>query len=97
MIDMITSKEVPKRTLQLVELVKKQIVSGEFQIFSGDISDQNQVLRCKGSQVLTPEEIIRMDWLADNVIGKIPAITDLVEEAIPTVRIQGIYADKEDF
>lgn len=95
MIDMIVSKSIPERTRTLVELVKKQIVNGEFQIFSGDLYDQEHTLRNKGTAVLTPEEIIRMDWLLDNVIGHIPAASELVAEAVPMVEIQGIYLDKE--
>lgn len=96
MIDMIASQSLPERTMKLVELVKKQIVSGEFQIFSGDLYDQNQVLRNKGNSSLTPEEIIRMDWLLDNITGHIPPTDSLVEEAIPMVQIQGIYRGQED-
>ena len=47
-------------------------------------------MRCVGNQVLTPEEIIRMDWLVDNVAGEIPTEDQLVAEAVPMVKIQGI-------
>lgn len=96
MIDLITSKSIPERTIRLVELVKKQIISGEFQIFSGDIYDQNHVLQNKGTDMLSPEEIIAMDWLLDNVIGHIPSADMLVEEAVPMVEIQGIYLNKDE-
>ena len=92
MIDLACSQAIPERTRALVELVRKQIVNGSFQIFSGDIPDQQGVMRCAGNQVLTPEEIIRMDWLADNVVGEIPTEDQLVEEAVPMVKIQGIYS-----
>ena len=36
-----------------------------------------------------------MDWLAQNVIGHIPAEDELAEAAIPMVRIQGIYSDRD--
>ncbi len=95
MIDMIVSKTVPERTRTLIELVRRQIENGEFRIFSGDLIDQEGTLRDSGSGVLTPEEIIRMDWLAQNVIGHIPAEDELAEAAIPMVRIQGIYSDRD--
>lgn len=95
MIDVICSQDIPERTLKLVELMKKQIVNGEFQIFSGNLYDQNHVLRNKGNDVLSPGDIIKMDWLCDNIIGHIPSIRDLNEEAVPMVDIQGIQISKE--
>lgn len=95
MIDMICSQDIPERTLKLVEMVKKQIVNGEFQIFSGDLYDQEHTLRNRGNCVMDPSDIIRMDWLMDNVIGHIPAVEDLKEEAIPMVEIQGLRSERE--
>ena len=39
---------------------------------------------------LTPEEIVTMDWLAENVIGTIPKKEDLKEQARPVVLAQGV-------
>ena len=82
-------------TLRLVELVKKQIVNGEFQIFSGELRDQNGVIRHSGNDPMTPEEIIRMDWLCDNIKGTIPTAEELVEDAVPMVEIQGIHPEED--
>jgi basic membrane lipoprotein Med (substrate-binding protein (PBP1-ABC) superfamily) len=95
MIDFIASQSLPKLTLTLVELMRKQIVSGDFKIFSGDLYDQEHVLKNKGSDVLTPEQIIKMDWLLDNIVGHIPSVDQLVDEAVPMVKIQGIYSDRD--
>jgi len=95
MIDVIWSQDIPERTLKLVELMKKQIVNGEFHIFSGTLYDQNHVLRNKGNDLLSPQDIIRMDWLCDNIVGHIPSVRDLKEEAVPMVNIQGIQISKE--
>lgn len=97
MIDMIASSSVPKRTMSLIELVKKQIISGEFNIFSGDIRDQAGNIITRGNESLSPKQIVEMDRLCDNIEGHIPHITDLYDEAIPMVRIQGIYSDREGF
>ncbi len=35
-----------------------------------------------------------MDWLADNIIGTIPTMNDLVEEARPVVEVQGVAKAK---
>lgn len=39
---------------------------------------------------LSPEEIITMDWLADNVIGSIPKSWQLTEQAKPVTLQQGV-------
>ena len=35
-----------------------------------------------------------MDWLNDNIVGTIPAMDDLVEEAKPIVQVQGVEKAK---
>ena len=70
---MIASKSIPSRSLQLMELVKKQIINDSFQIFSGDVRDQGGTLRTPGGASLSPSQIVRMDWLASNVEGRLPA------------------------
>ncbi len=94
MIDIIYSKSLPPRTKQLAELVKQQIVSGNFQIFSGELKDQAGNLRCGENEELSPASIVRMDWLADNVDGGIPETDTLTDEAAAMVEIQGIHTGK---
>ena len=94
MIDIIYSKAIPPRTKQLTELVKQQIVSGNFQIFSGELKDQGGNLKCRDGEELSPGDIVRMDWLADNVEGSIPEADTLTEEAAAMAEIQGIHTGK---
>ena len=44
---------------------------------------------------LSPEQIIKMDWLAENVIGSIPPPSELTEEAQLLVALQGIRRSEE--
>ena len=39
---------------------------------------------------MSPEEIVKMDWLAENVIGTIPKMEDLIDKAKPVVQTQGV-------
>ena len=93
-IDIIYSKEIPARTKQLAELVKQQIISGSFQIFSGEIREQGGVLRCHEKEELSPADIVRMDWLTDNVAGDIPEPEALIGEAADMTEIQGLHTGK---
>ena len=46
------------------------------------------------NRTLTPEEIITMDWLAENVVGIIPKTEDLQEQAKPVTLQQGVIKEK---
>lgn len=95
MVDIIYSKRIPSGTVQLIELLKKNICSGEFKPFSGIIYSQDEVVHNVMEEGITAEEIITMDWLADNIIGSIPAMDELIDEAIPIVEVQGVAKVKE--
>ena len=94
LIDVIVSKSVPARSVQLMEMVKKQIVNESFQIFSGDIRDQHNVLRTPGGVPLSPPQIVRMDWLAANVVGRLPEPEELNEGAAQIMKAQEIFPEK---
>lgn len=89
-IDIITSGSVPKETERLVEMFHQQIMKGDFNPFEGEIIDQNGKKRNDADKTMSPEEIITMDWLLDNVVGEIPAFDQLEEQAKAIVETQGI-------
>lgn len=95
MIDMISSKSVPEQTMKLIELVKKQIINNEFQIFSGELYDQNGILRNEKKHIMTANEIMNMNWLADNVVGTLPEPEELEPDAAALVAVQGFEKGKE--
>ncbi len=67
-IDIYYSKvHVPVDTAKLLEIMKKMIMSDQYHPFSGPIYDQNGTLRVQNNKILTPEEILEMDWYVDNV------------------------------
>ena len=89
-VDVICSHTLPTGTQHLVELLKETISRGEFNPFSGVLYSQNGVIRDDPQGSLSPEEIITMDWLADNVIGSIPKSWQLTEQAKPVTLQQGV-------
>ena len=95
LIDVIVSKAVPARCVQLMEMVKKQIVNESFQILTGDIRDQQNRLRTPGGVPLSPPQIVRMDWLASNVEGHMPKPGELTEEAARMMAAQEIFLGKD--
>ena len=80
---------LPEGTKRLIELLAKTIRSGDFNPFSGEIYSQDKTIRNGENQTLSPDDIITMDWLSDNIIGEIPVIDELEENAKP-VAIQTV-------
>ena len=95
-IDIIYSNSLPVGIGKLVDLMKKAISTGMFYPFTGPLTDQNGVLKCKPDMVLRPSEIMTMDWLNNNVIGSIPNIDDLIDSAKAVVELRGLDAATPD-
>lgn len=93
-IDVICSKHIPEETRRLIDLLKKEIMSGEFSPFSGRLYSQDGIIQDDPDRWLTPEEIVNMDWLADNVIGRIPGASELQEDARAVMLQQGVIKEK---
>lgn len=89
-IDVEFSRNLPIGTKRLVEFLKETITRGEFNPFSGILYSQEGIIQDDPERSLTPEEIVSMDWLAENVIGHIPTADELSDSAIPIFEQQGI-------
>ena len=89
-IDIISSPWLPEGIKRLIELLSKTIRSGDFNPFSGIIYSQDKTIRNGENQTLAPDDIITMDWLSDNIIGEIPVIDELEENAKPVAIQQGL-------
>lgn len=93
-IDVICSKYLPIGTKRLVELLKSTICSDVFNPFSGILYSQTGIVADDPNSSLSPEEIMTMDWLADNVIGRIPDKAELNEQAEPVINQQGVKKEE---
>ncbi len=90
MIDVICSKSLPAGSRWLLDLIKREIADAGYNPFSGSLTAQDGTVKHTEESALSPEEIITMDWLLDNVEGSIPSFEELVEEAKPMVLLQGL-------
>ena len=89
-IDVICSRNLPIGTKRLIDLLKATMIDGDFNPFTGVLYSQNGMVQSDPDYSLTPEEIVNMDWLAENIIGHIPTKDELLESAIPVYLQQGI-------
>ncbi len=89
------SQNLPRGTARLVDILKKQIISGELEPFTGTIYTQDGAAKGEEGRTLTAEEIISMDWLTDNVIGSIPKLEELREEIHPFLGQENLIDKRE--
>ena len=89
-IEIICSQNLPLGTSRLVKLLRETICSGEYNPFTGVLFSQDGLVQKDENAVMAPEEIITMDWLAENVIGSIPKADSLVDKAKPVMLSQGV-------
>ncbi len=94
-VDVIWSDQIPPATRNLLEMMKRSIMRYEFNPFCGTLHTQDGVIET-APWGLTTQEIIAIDWLADNVVGSIPAAADLPSEKKPVVLEEGVRPDEED-
>ena len=89
-VDLICSQNLPQSTKRLVDLLHNDICSETLIPFAGELYAQDGTVMNNAGQIIPPKEIITMDWLADNVVGSIPSISDLTEEAQAVAKMQGL-------
>lgn len=67
-IDIFYLKEnIPAETEKLLTLIKKMIIDNDYNPFTGPIYDNKGVLRVEEEEALSHEDILSMDWFADNI------------------------------
>lgn len=94
-IDVAVSDRLPAGTTRLVRILRERVTRGETQPFSGVLYNQNGERMAEADETLTPEQIIRVDWLLDNVIGEIPDISALREDCRDFVVEHGLVKPEE--
>ena len=95
-IDVLFSRKLPAGARRLGELLRSDICCGVYDPFTGLLTAQGGAVVQEGPYAqLTPEQILRIDWLCDNIVGHIPAFDELIDEAKPLVRLQGVLPPEE--
>ena len=88
--DVSFSPNLPAGVLQLAGILKDGLSRGTLHPFLCEIRDQQGVLRSSGDRWFTPMEMMNMNWLCDNVVGRIPAQDELLEMSRKTAALLAI-------
>ena len=93
-IDVELSDKLPESMRYLADMLRRQLRNGELDIFYRRILAQDGTVKNDGTHRFTPDELLHMDWLCDNIDGFIPQFDQLQPFAQPMVRELGVYRDK---
>ena len=85
---------MPQGVRRLAKLLQQSITDGSFSPFAQRIRAQDGTLMTDGSQDLTTEQLLHMDWLCNRVNGSIPSYEELLPQSRRIVRLQGVYRDQ---
>lgn len=91
-IDLIMSQSLPAGIRKLTQIMREEIYEERFHPFGGVIWLQDGTSIGAEGEKLSPEEIITMNWLAQNVVGEIPAEENLTKEARMLTALQSSLA-----
>ena len=95
-VDLRCSGRLPASTRKLVDFLRRSICSGICDPFSGPIYTQNGwTVNGEHNNNLSPEQIVNMDWLAENVVGSLPRYDQLSEVGKATVDMVGVDPSKD--
>lgn len=91
-IDVIYSRNLPSGPIRLLRSLRSGISEMVISPFNGPIYAQDGSLKCEDGhgQEISAKEAVQIDWLVDNIEGYIPDISELKEEALELVKLQGV-------
>ena len=92
-IDVELSGQVPESLRSLVSLLMQDMREGRVEPFKRRIVSQDGEIKNDGSRSFSPLELLRMDWLCDNVIGIIPEYDELLPISKALVRELGVHRE----
>ena len=92
-IDIEISDKLPAGVRALAELLRKNIIDGTLDPFARKIIAQDGSVKNDGTQILSAKDRLNMDWLCENVIGRIPPFEEILPISRTMVREMGIYRD----
>ena len=94
-VDLIYSESLPSATKRLVKLFETELKEARFRVFEGELKDQRGNVRVEEGVLIDPEDIITMDWLLDNVVGRLPQYGELTDNAKLKMALQGVVKEEE--
>lgn len=96
MIDVTLSEELPEGVKRLAMLLREGLRRGTIDPFCRRILAQDGSVKNEGDRGFTPEELLDMDWLCENVTGSIPKYEELLPYSRGMVKLLGVYPQESE-
>ena len=93
-IDIALSDQLPEGVTMMAEVLRTCMRNRTLDPFRRKLVAQDGRIISDGFRRLSPDELLRMDWLCHNVIGSIPTFDELLPMSQSIVRELGIYKDQ---
>ncbi len=93
-IDAAVSEQVPSGVHELARILTDRLKKGEQDVFTQRLSAQDGTLICDGVTPLSSMEILKMDKLADSVVGRIPEYEEIFPMSRGLVRELGVHRER---
>ncbi len=87
------SDKLPEGVRQMANLLRKGMEESTIDPFLRKIVAQDGTVKNDGTRRYTPEQLLHMNWLCENVIGSIPPFEEILPVSRNMVRELGIYRD----
>ena len=94
LIDIALSDHLPDGVRVMAEVLRSGIRNRTLDPFYRKLVTQDGRVISDGFRRLSPDELLRMDWLCHNIIGSIPTFDELLPMSQSIVRELGVYKDK---
>ena len=92
-IDVSLPDSLPEGVFYMARMLRQGLRKGAVDPFNRRIIAQDGTVKNPGHRGFTPEELLHMDWLVENVEGHIPTFEEVQPFAQAMVRELGIYRD----
>ena len=90
-LDVSLSDELPRGQRMLVDVLRQSVLSGRVHPFTGELVAQGgDVVQGPEAGRLTSEQIVRMRWLNENVVGRLPEQRELDRDGLVEVEVAGV-------
>ena len=89
-LDVSISDRVARGPRRLVDALRQSVLSGRIHPFSGKLVSQEGTVRPEGAGRLSSDEIVRMLWLNENVVGRIPKQRELSADSLEKMDVSGL-------
>lgn len=89
-LDVRLSSELPRGQRVLIELLRQSILTRRLDPFAGELRSCEGVVQDERAGRLPSEQIVRMSWLNENVVGRLPEQRELTDDGLEKVEVSGL-------